>query len=45
MVTVIAAVANGNGSVNPAMINRRMVSRIIMTITGTAPTLFSTALH
>jgi hypothetical protein len=50
-VAAIAAVANqpitfsANGSVNPAMIDRRIVSRIIMTITGTATMPFSTALQ
>lgn len=50
-VAAIVAVASqpitrsGNGSVNPAMIDCRMVSRIIMTITGTATTPFSTALQ
>jgi hypothetical protein len=36
---------NGSGSVNSAMIDRRMVSHIIITITGTATTPFSTALQ
>jgi hypothetical protein len=35
----------GSGSVKPAMIDRRMVSSIIATITGTATTPFNTALQ
>ena len=36
---------SGSGSVNPAMIDRRMVRHIIMTITGAATAPFSTALQ
>jgi hypothetical protein len=36
---------SASGNVNPAMTDRRMVRRIIMTITGTATTPFSTALQ
>jgi hypothetical protein len=35
----------GSGSVKPAMIDRRMVSSIIATITGTATAPFNTALQ
>ena len=51
VVTAIVAVAsqpitsNSGGNVNPAMIDRRMVRSIIVTMTGTATTPFSTALQ
>jgi hypothetical protein len=50
-VAVIVAVAsqpmicNADGSVNPAMADGRIVRNIIVTITGTATTPFSTALQ
>jgi hypothetical protein len=53
VVAAIVAVASqprtssgsGSGSVNPAMIDRRMARSIIVTITGTATTPFNTALQ
>jgi hypothetical protein len=35
----------GSGRVKPAMVDRRLVRSIIVSITGTATTLFSTALQ
>ena len=54
MATVVAAIvavasqprtSSGSGNVNPAMIDRRIARSIIVTITGTATTPFSTALQ
>jgi len=51
VVTAIVAVptqptiSSDSGNVNPAVIDRRLVRSIIVTITGTATTSFSTALQ
>ena len=47
MVAVVSQpmICSDSGSVKPAMIDRRLVRNIIVTITGTATTPFSTALQ